>query len=64
VEVASIIVRALGASLDVLIVRKLGVPGYKDFPIGAVSIGGARFINLDVVEGFHSPNKKLRRSQH
>lgn len=53
VPLAYVIARALGASLDILIVRKLGVPGYKEFAIGAVSVGGARFINPDVVEEFH-----------
>jgi putative phosphoribosyl transferase len=53
VEVAYVIAGALGVSLDVLIVRKLRVPGYEEFTMGAVSIGGARFINLDVVEEFH-----------
>jgi putative phosphoribosyl transferase len=53
VQVACEIARALGTPLDVLIVRKLGVPGYKEFAMGAVSIGGARFINLYVVEEFH-----------
>jgi putative phosphoribosyl transferase len=58
---ASIIARALDASLDVLIVHKLEVPGYKDFAVGAVSIGGARFINPDVVEEFHLSEQEVEK---
>ncbi len=58
-QVAYAIASALGVSLDVLIVRKLGVPGYKEFPMGAVSIGGAQFINLDVVEEFHLSQEEV-----
>jgi len=58
-QVAYAIACALGVSLDVLIVRKLGVPGYKEFPMGAVSIGGAQFINLDVVEEFHLSQEEV-----
>lgn len=61
VQVAYVIARALGASLDVLIVRKLGVPGYKEFAMGAVSIGGARFVNLDVVEEFHLSQEEVEK---
>ena len=51
--VASEIARFLKVPLDVLIVRKLRVPGFEDFCMGAISIDGARSINPDVVEEFH-----------
>ncbi|XYH97364.1 phosphoribosyltransferase [Sorangium sp. So ce1128] len=43
------VARALGAPLDVFIVRKLGVPGYEELAMGAVASGGVRVLNEDVV---------------
>lgn len=40
---------ALKAELDVLIVRKLGVPGHEEFAMGAIASGGAQYLNEDVV---------------
>jgi putative phosphoribosyl transferase len=42
------IATALGAELDVLIVRKLGVPGAEEFAMGAVA-PGATLLNQDLV---------------
>ncbi|MFO7566968.1 MAG: phosphoribosyltransferase [Enhygromyxa sp.] len=39
----------LGAPLDVLVVRKLGVPGHEELAMGAIASGGARVLNPDVV---------------
>lgn len=52
VEVAHEIARALKAPLDVFLVRKLGVPGYQELAMGAISTGGVQVINPDVVEEF------------
>ena len=35
------VARALGAPLDVLVVRKLGVPGYEELAMGAIASAGA-----------------------
>jgi putative phosphoribosyl transferase len=40
---------ALVLPLDVLIVRKLGVPGQPEFAMGAIASGGLRVLNDDVV---------------
>lgn len=40
---------ALGAPLDVFVVRKLGVPGHEELAMGAVAQGGIRVLNEDVV---------------
>jgi putative phosphoribosyl transferase len=40
VPVASEIAQAIGAPLDVLVVRKVGAPQHKEFGIGAVAEGG------------------------
>jgi putative phosphoribosyl transferase len=43
------IARALGAPLDVFVVRKLGVPGHEELAMGALATGGARVLNEEVV---------------
>lgn len=45
VPVASEIARALDVALDVLIVRKLGMPGQEELAVGAVASGGLRVLN-------------------
>jgi predicted phosphoribosyltransferase len=40
---------ALDAPLDVFLVRKLGVPGRKEFAMGAIAMGGVQVMNRDVV---------------
>jgi putative phosphoribosyl transferase len=49
VPVAAEVARALGVSLDVFLVRKLGVPGHEELAFGAIASGGARVLNRDVV---------------
>ncbi len=43
------VARALGAPLDVLVVRKLGVPFQPELGMGAVGEGGVRVLNPDVL---------------
>lgn len=43
------VARALGADLDILIVRKLGVPHHPELAMGAIASGGAVYINPIVV---------------
>jgi putative phosphoribosyl transferase len=49
VPVAAEIANALSAPLDVLLVRKLGVPGRPELAFGAIASGGARVLNPDVL---------------
>jgi predicted phosphoribosyltransferase len=49
VPVAYEVVRALGAPLDVFVVRKLGLPGHEEFAMGAIASGGMRLLNERVV---------------
>ena len=49
VPVASEVSRALNAPLDVLLVRKLGVPGQTELAFGAIAEGGVQVINQTVV---------------
>ena len=41
---------ALGAPLDVFLVRKLGVPGHEELAMGAIASGNVRVLNPDVVD--------------
>lgn len=49
VPVAYEVARALGAPLDVLVVRKLGVPSQPELAFGAIGEGGVRVLNDQVV---------------
>ena len=49
VPVAFEVARALGAPLDVFLVRKLGVPGHEELALGAIASGGVRVLNAEVV---------------
>ena len=49
VPVAAEVARRLGAPLDVLVVRELGVPGWEELAMGAVATGGGRVLNDGVV---------------
>jgi predicted phosphoribosyltransferase len=50
------VARALGAPLDVFVVRKLGVPGHEELAMGAIASGGVRVLNDDVVEELRIPD--------
>ena len=43
------VARALDAPLDVFLVRKLGVPGHEELAMGAISTGGVRVMNEQVL---------------
>ncbi len=49
VPVAAEVARALGATLDALSVRKLGVPGHEELAFGAIATGGLRVTSPDLV---------------
>src|SRR6267142_2033393 len=48
VPVAYEVAQRLGVSLDVFVVRKLGVPGFEELAVGAIASGGVRVLNDDV----------------
>jgi predicted phosphoribosyltransferase len=48
VPVAYEVARALGAPLDVFIVRKLGVPGHEEFALGAIASGEVVVLNPEL----------------
>lgn len=50
----------LGAPLDVLVVRKLGLPGHEELAVGAIASGGAIVVNREVVDRFDVPEHAIR----
>ena len=53
IPVAYEIARALGAPLDVILVRKIGLPAQPELAMGAIGEDGVRVINDDVVDAEH-----------
>lgn len=53
VPVAYEVATALGARLDLMLVRKLGTPGNKELAMGAIARGGVRVMNEDVLRYRH-----------
>lgn len=51
--VASEVAIALGAPLDVFVVRKLGVPGYAETAFGAIASGGVRVLDPTTIAQLH-----------
>ncbi|GAA2717088.1 MULTISPECIES: phosphoribosyltransferase family protein [Streptomyces] len=49
VPVAYQVARALGAPLDVILVRKLGVPYHRELGFGAIGEGGVRVVSEDIM---------------
>jgi putative phosphoribosyl transferase len=49
VPVAAEVAEALGAPLDVFVVRKLGVPYQPELAMGAIASGGVRVLNDEVI---------------
>lgn len=52
VPVAFALAHALHLPMDVLVVRKLGLPGEEELAMGAIASGGVRILNDDVVRAF------------
>jgi putative phosphoribosyl transferase len=50
VPIAFEVAKYLKAPLDVLVLRKLGVPGHEELGFGAIASGGVRALNPEIVE--------------
>ena len=61
VPVAYEVARALNAPLDVLIVRKLGVPGQEELGFGAIAADGEIVLNENLVRALHITPEMVRR---
>lgn len=60
VPVAAEVARALGAPLDIAVVRKIGAPRNPEYAIGAVAEGGVRLFSEKAVSALDIPHAELR----
>ncbi len=60
VPVAAEVARAIGAPLDVFLVRKLGVPGHPELAMGAIAEGGVEVLNDQVIRDLDIPGVAVR----
>lgn len=60
VPVAFEIAAYLRAPFDIMIVRKLGVPGHEELALGAIASGGFCVMNPDVLSASHISDSELR----
>jgi putative phosphoribosyl transferase len=57
--VAQQIAEHLDAPLDVLLVRKLGVPGQKELAFGAIAAGGVRVLDPEIIRAAHLTPREI-----
>lgn len=62
VPVAFAIARSLGAPLDLMLVRKLGVPGQQELAMGAIAEGGVRVLNEDLIAALQISPDRIERA--
>jgi putative phosphoribosyl transferase len=62
VPVAFEVAQRLAAPLDVLIVRKLGVPGHEELAMGAICSGGVRVLSRDLIRRLRIPQAAVDRA--
>lgn len=55
VPVAHEVSEALKIPMDILLVRKLGVPGHEELAMGAIALGGVRVLNYDIIDVLNIP---------
>jgi predicted phosphoribosyltransferase len=61
VPIACSIATTLRSSLDVFLVRKLGVPGCEELAMGAIASGGVEIVDPGIVEEFHLSRKDVEK---
>jgi putative phosphoribosyl transferase len=59
VPVAYEVARKCGLPLDILVVRKLGVPGQEELAMGAIASGGGVVLNELIINSYRVSEKKL-----
>ena len=60
VPVAYEVATALDAALDILVVRKLGIPGYEEIGMGAIASGGIQVVDQHVMRQLGISPAQLR----
>lgn len=61
VPVAFALARRLSLPLDVLLVRKLGVPGREELAMGAIAAGAPPYLNQEVIDALQIPAPEIQR---
>lgn len=61
VPVAAEIAEALDAGLDLMIVRKLGLPAWEELAMGAIASGGIKVLNDDVIRSHNVSDADIER---
>ena len=56
VPVAYEVAEALGAALDIFLVRKLGLPGHPEYAMGAIATGGVQVLNEEAIASYGVPD--------
>jgi len=56
VPVAYEVAERLGAALDVFMVRKIGLPGHREYAIGAIASGGDELVDYDIARRYGVPD--------
>lgn len=64
VPVAEVVARELGAPLDVIMVRKLGVPSYPELAMGAIGEHGVRLTDEGTIRHFAVTPEQLHTVEH
>ncbi len=64
VPVGSVVARALHAPLDVIVVRKLGVPAQPELAMGAIGEDGVRVLNREVIDALRIGDADLAAVEH
>ena len=59
VPVAHEVARSLRVPLDVLVVRKLGVPGHRELAMGAIASGNSLFLDADTIAWYRIPKTAI-----
>src|SRR3712207_3871274 len=59
VPVAAEVARALGAPLDVILVRKLGSPSNPEYAMGAIGEDGVRVVHPQILQALHVSAEQL-----
>jgi predicted phosphoribosyltransferase len=62
VPVAEVVARTLRTPWDVLVVRKLGVPGHEELAMGAIASGRVRVLNRPVIAAYGISDDVLERA--
>jgi putative phosphoribosyl transferase len=55
------VARALNVPLDIIVVRKLGVPDHEELAMGAIASGDVRVLNYDTIDWMQIPSPVIDR---